>query len=458
VLVAVLASAIGCSDTTSKKSPDDKSKVTKRAETKPAETKPAETKPAETKPAETKPAETKPAETKPAETKPAETKPAETKPAETKPAETKPTEKKPSDSTPAVDEKKMSVSKQAYGKLPDGTEVEQYTLTNPNGMKVKIITYGAVITSVEAPDRNGKIENIVLSRDSLAGYTEQKDGQATTPYFGATVGRYANRIAKGKFKLDGKVYKLATNNGANALHGGIKGFDKVMWKAETVQHDGEVGVAFSYVSPDGDEGYPGELKAVVTYSLTDKNELKMQYKATTDKATVVNLTNHSYWNLAGAGSGDVLNHEVTLNADRFLPVDDTLIPLGELKAVKGTAMDFTTAKKVGADMAKVEGGYDHCYILVRKDDGLSLAAKVVEPTSGRVMEVYTTQPAIQFYGGNFLDGSITTGGKAIEKHYGLCLETQHYPDSPNHADFPSVVLKPGDTYQQTTVYKFGVQK
>ena len=329
---------------------------------------------------------------------------------------------------------------------------------NTNGLKVKIINYGAIMTAVETPDRNGKIENITLYRDSLADYMEMKDGKPTTPYFGATVGRYGNRIAKGRFTLDGKEYKLAVNNGPNALHGGLKGFDKVVWKAEPVEMPDTVGVAFTYTSPDGDEGYPGTLKVKVTYSLTDKDELKMDYEATTDKTTVLNLTNHAYWNLAGAGNGDILKHELMLNADRFLPVDSTLIPLGRLDPVKGTAMDFTAPKAIGKDMAQVEGGYDHCYVLVRKDDGLSLAARVTEPTSGRVMEVYTTQPAVQFYGGNFLDGTITAGGKTYEKHYGLCLETQHYPDSPNQKDFPTTVLKPGETYKQSTVHKFSVQK
>ncbi|MEI8376675.1 MAG: galactose-1-epimerase, partial [Planctomycetota bacterium] len=397
-------------------------------------------------------------ETKPTETKPTETKPTETKPADEKPSDVKPVETKPVPSKPAVDEKKMSVTHEAYGKLPDGTQIDQFTLCNPNGLKVKIINYGAVITAVETPDRNGKIENITLYRDSLADYMEMKDGKPTTPYFGATIGRYGNRIAKGQFTLDGKEYKLAVNNGPNTLHGGLKGFDKVVWKAEPVKTPDTVGVVFTYTSPDGEEGYPGTLQAKVTYSLTDKDELKMDYEATTDKATVVNLTNHNYWNLAGAGSGDVLKHEVTLNADRFLPVNSTLIPLGSLDTVKGTAMDFTAAKTIGKDMAQVKGGYDHCYILSRKDNGLSLAARVTEPTSGRVMEVYTTQPAIQFYGGNFLDGTIRGGGKAYEKHNGFCLETQHYPDSPNQKDFPTTLLKPGETFKQSTVHKFSVQK
>ena len=384
-------------------------------------------------------------------------KPAETKPAETKTTETKPAEEKASNPTPSADEKKMNIAEQLYGKLPDGSEVDQYTLTNSHGLKVKLITYDPIITSVEVPDRSGKIENVTLYRDSLADYTEMKNGKPTTPFFGATVGRYGNRIAKGQFTLDGKPYKLATNNGPNSLHGGVKGFDKFVWKAEPVRSDGVVGVAFSRVSPDGEEGYPGALSVRVTYSLTDAGELKMDYVATTDKPTVVNLTNHTYWNLAGGGAGDVLKHELTLNADRFLPVDDTLIPLGDPKPVRGTAMDFNTAKTIGKEIEKVEGGYDHCYVLNKKGDELSLAARVYEPTSGRAMEVFTTQPAVQFYTGNFLDGTVTGGGKAYQKHFGFCLETQHYPDSPNHADYPTTVLKPGETYHHTTVYKFSVR-
>ena len=363
------------------------------------------------------------------------------------------------DTPPSLDEKKMSVSKQPYGKLSDGAEVDQYTLVNSNGLKVKVIDFGAIITSVETPDRNGKFANITLYRDDLAGYTERdKDGKPTTPFFGALAGRYANRIAKARFTLDGKEYKLAANNGPNHLHGGLKGFDKAVWKGEPLRGDGLVGVALSHVSPDGDEGYPGTLAVKVEYSLTDKDELKMEYTATTDKPTVVNLTNHAYWNLAGAGSGDILNHQLMLQADRFLPVDDTLIPLGDPKAVKGTAMDFTAPKKIGRDMAQVEGGYDHCYILNKKNGELSLAARATEAASGRVMEVFTTQPAVQLYCGNFLDGSVSGGGKAYEKHFGFCLETQHYPDSPNQAGYPSVVLRPGETYKQVTVYKFGVEK
>jgi aldose 1-epimerase len=350
-------------------------------------------------------------------------------------------------------EKKMSVDKQTYGKMPDGTEVDQYTLTNVGGLKVKIITYGATITSVEVPDRNGKPANVTLHCDSL------KDYLAGPPYFGCAVGRYANRIGKAKFTLDGTEYTLAANDGPNHLHGGVKGFDKYVWKAEPLEGDGFVGVRFSHVSPDGDEGYPGTLSATVTYSLTRDNELKMDYTATTDKPTVVNLTNHAYWNLAGAGSGDVLGHELMLNADQYLPVDAGLIPLGKSQAVQGTPMDFTQPKTIGSRIDQVEGGYDHCYVLNKKQPGeMSLAGRVVDPKSGRVMEIYTTQPAIQFYTGNFLDGSVSGDGVAYQKHYALCLETEHYPDSPNHPEYPSTVLRPGQTYHEVTVYKFGVQK
>ncbi len=314
------------------------------------------------------------------------------------------------------------------------------------------MTYGATITAVETPDRSGKLENVTLFMDSLDDYLKG------VPYFGATVGRYANRIAKGKFPIDGVEYTLATNDKANHLHGGVHGFDKVVWKAEPIETDNSAGVKFSYESPDGDEGYPGKLSAQVTYTLTNDNELKMSYIATTDKPTVVNLTNHAYWNLAGAGSGDVLGHEVTLKASKFLPVDDGLIPTGELKDVKDTPMDFTTPHTIGERIDQVKGGYDHCYVLDRTDDkSLLWAARVHDPRSGRMMEIFTTQPAIQFYTGNFLDGSLSAGGKTYGKHGAFCLETEHYPDSPNHPDFPSTLLKPGETYEQRTVHKFSVQ-
>jgi aldose 1-epimerase len=350
-------------------------------------------------------------------------------------------------------EAKMSISKESLGKTAEGAEVDQYTLGNGNGLRVKIMTYGATITSVEVPDRNGKSENVTLHLDSLADYLKGH------PFFGSTVGRYANRIAKGKFTLDGKQYTLATNNGPNHLHGGIKGFDKVVWKAEPVESDASVGVVFSYESADGEEGYPGALSVRVTYSLTNDDELKMAYWAKTDKPTVLNLTNHTYWNLGDGGASDVLGYELTLNADRYLPVDAGLIPLGELKNVKGTPMDFLRPNTIGARIKQVEGGYDHCYVLNKEpgEKGLSLAARVVAPKSGRVMEVYTTQPAIQFYSANFLDGTLHADGKTYGPHFAFCLETQHYPDSPNQPTFPTTVLKPGEEYEQLTVHKFSVK-
>ena len=348
----------------------------------------------------------------------------------------------------------MTIEKKPFGSMPDGTRVDQYILTNANGLKVKIITFGAMITSVELPDRDGKFENVTLHLDSLEDYLKGH------PFFGCVAGRYANRIAKGKFTLDGAEYTLATNNGENHLHGGTKGFDKHVWQAEPVRSERSVGVTFTLVSPDGDEGYPGTLTAKVTYSLCNRNGLKMDFSATTDKATPVNLCNHAYWNLAGAGSGDVLEHLVLLNADRYLPVDEGLIPLGELAPVKGTPMDFTKPETIGARIEQVEGGYDHCWVLNRKKgEKLALCARVVEPKSGRVMEIVTTQPGVQFYTGNFLDGTLeASGGKPYAKHNGFCLETEHFPDSPNRPEYPSTVLRPGETYHQVTVHKFSVQK
>ncbi len=348
---------------------------------------------------------------------------------------------------------KMTVQKESWGKTSEGAAIDLYTLDNGKGLRVKIMTYGATITAVETLNRDGKPANITLAMDSLDGYLKG------VPYFGATVGRYANRIAKGKFSIDGKQFTLATNNDANHLHGGVRGFDKVVWKAEPIEGDKSVGVKFSYESADGEEGYPGKLAAQVTYSITDGDELKMDYVAKTDKTTVLNLTNHTYWNLAGGTSGDILGQSLTLNASKYLPVDDGLIPTGELKDVKGSPMDFTAPHKIGERIAQVKGGYDHCYVLDRKDDKeLSLAARVEDPKSGRVMEILTTQPAIQFYSGNFLDGTLKAGDKTYEKHGGFCLETQHYPDSPNRPEFPSVLLKPGETYEQHTVHKFSTQK
>ena len=346
-------------------------------------------------------------------------------------------------------------TKKEYGKTADGKVVDEYTLTNKNGLRVKLITWGATLTSVETPDKNGKLANITLGFDKLAGYTERH------PYFGSTVGRYGNRIAKGKFTLDGKEHTLAVNNGPNHLHGGKAGFDMVLWQGEEVKSDGAVGVKFTRESKDGEEGYPGNLKTTVVFTLNDKNELKFDYTATTDKATVINLTNHAYWNLGGAGSGEILKHQLLLNANRWIPTDENSIPTGELAAVKGTAMDFTTMHAIGDQIAELKKpphttkGYDHCYVLNGQTGNLDLAAKVKDPASGRTMEIYTTEPGIQLYCGNFLDGS--AAGNNHKQHEAFCLETQHYPDSPNQPSFPSTVLKPGQTYRSQTVHKFGVE-
>jgi aldose 1-epimerase len=345
-----------------------------------------------------------------------------------------------------------------FGTTKDGQEVKVHTLTNIKGLRVRLINYGATLIGVEAPDRNGKNANITLSFPSLEGYLQRH------PYFGSTIGRYGNRIAKGTFTLDGKTYTLATNNGPNHLHGGQKGFDAVLWKAEPVSSDvppQSVGVKFAYTSPDGEEGYPGKLDVTVTYTLTNDNSLRIEYAATTDKPTVVNLTNHAYWNLAGAGSGDILKHELTLAADKYLPIDDTSIPTGGMNDVKGTPFDFTAPHAIGEriDELKKEPhktkGYDHCFVLRGQQGRLELAARVKEPMSGRVMEVYTTEPGIQLYCGNFLDGSPGAGG--FKQHDALCLETQHYPDSPNKPAFPSTVLRPGQTYKTTTEHRFSVE-
>ncbi|HVX11321.1 MAG TPA: aldose epimerase family protein [Pirellulales bacterium] len=353
----------------------------------------------------------------------------------------------------AAAEEKMSVKKSTFGKLADGREVEQYTLENGRGMTAKVITYGGILTSLTTPDRNGKPGEVTLGFDALEPYL------AGHPYFGATTGRVANRIAKGRFTIDGVEYKLKTNNGPNHLHGGEVGFDKVLWKGEPVTTG--AGVKLTHVSPDGDEGYPGKLTVTVVYSLTDKNELKIDYTATTDKATPINLTNHTYWNLADGGKSDILKHVLTLNSDRYLPADAQLIPTGELKSVRGTPMDFTKPMEIGARMAQVPGepnGYDHCYVLNQDSPGtLVLAARVREPESGRVMEIHTTEPAIQLYTGNFLDGTLKSRGATYKQHHAFCLEAEHYPDSINQPAFPTTLLKPGQTYRQTTVHRFSVE-
>lgn len=347
-----------------------------------------------------------------------------------------------------------------FGTTTDGTPVEVYTLRNANGIEARVTNYGGIILSLQVPDRAGHLDDIVLGYDSLAGYLKE------SPYFGAIVGRYGNRIAGGHFTLDGKTYDLAVNNGANHLHGGIKGFDKVVWKAEPFARAGERGLVLTYTSPSGEEGYPGTLDVRVTYTLTDANELIFDYHATTDQATPINLTQHSYFNLAGAGNGDILGHQVTINADRFTPVDSTLIPTGELRNVAGTPFDFRTPSTIGARIGQTDQqlvfgmGYDHNYVLNRPDTatGPTPAAKVVEPTTGRVMEVLTTEPGMQFYSGNFLDGSLVGKKGAAYKHrYGFAMETQHFPDSPNQPNFPSTILRPGQEYQTRTIYRFSVE-
>ena len=358
----------------------------------------------------------------------------------------------------AVGKNSASVKKEAFGKA-DGQNVELYTLTNRNGVEAKISTYGGIVVSLKVPDRNGKFDDVVLGYDTLDGYLKG------TSYFGALIGRYGNRIAGGRFKLNGMEYTLPTNNPPNHLHGGNKGFDKVVWNGKPRKTANGVSLELSHLSRDGEEGYPGNLSVVVTYTLTNQNELKIDYSATTDKDTVVNLTHHSYFNLAGQGNGDVLKHELTINGDSFTPVDAGSIPVGELRSVKGTPFDFTQPIAIGArigqsdEQLKIGNGYDHNFVLNGKSGTLRQAAKVFEPTTGRVMEVWTTEPGMQFYTGNFLDGSqIGKGGKPYQFRYGFCLETEHYPDSPNKPDFPTTVLRKNGRYKTTTVYKFSTRR
>ncbi|HEX8462722.1 MAG TPA: aldose epimerase family protein [Segetibacter sp.] len=333
----------------------------------------------------------------------------------------------------------------------DGKKVYLYTLTNANGVKVKISNYGGTITSWVAPDNKGNNSSIVLGFDELQGYL------AKPPYFGATVGRYGNRIANAKFSIDGNNYQLAANNGKNNLHGGNKGFDKVVWDANILVKN-YPSLTLNYLSKDGEEGFPGNLKVTVTYTLSDDNEITIDYTAQTDKATPVNLTNHSYFNLTGDVSNTILDHSLMIDASRYTPVDETLIPTGELKSVKGTPFDFTKTTKIGAHINEVKGGYDHNWVLDRKGKGLDLVATLSDPVSGRTLQVYTTEPGLQFYTGNFLDGTIkTSAGKAINKNAALCLETQHFPDSPNQPSFPTTTLKPGEKYGTTTKYKLSVK-
>lgn len=349
----------------------------------------------------------------------------------------------------------MPIEREQVGTAADGARIERYTLTNTNGLSVSILNYGGTLTSLTAPDRAGKLGDILL------GFDDPMRFLGDHPFFGSLVGRYGNRIAKGKFELDGASYTLATNDGSNHLHGGPGGFHQAIWQAHEVPGD-EPALELRYTSPDGDEGFPGALDVTVVYTLTDDNALRIDYTATTDKATVVNLTNHAYFNLAG--NGNVLGHEVELFASRFIPVDSTLIPTGELRPVEGTAMDLREPTPIGAHIADNEeqinlaGGYDHCWALDNPAGQLGLAARVHDPSSGRVLETFTTQPGIQFYTANFLDGSlIGKGGTPYLKHGAFCLETQHFPDSPNQPTFPSTVLRPGDTYHETTVYKLSVR-
>jgi aldose 1-epimerase len=354
---------------------------------------------------------------------------------------------------------KASVTRASFGQLPDGRTADLFTLTNAHGLVAKVTNYGTIITELHVPDRTGQLADVVLGYDNLAAYLKGH------PYFGATCGRVANRIAKGRFSLDGKDYQLAANNGPNALHGGLKGFDKVLWQAEPLP---TTGVRFSHTSPDGDEGYPGNLTVSVIISLTSSNALVIDYTATTDKATPLNLTNHSYFNLAG--HGDILAHELTLAADFYTPVDDTSIPTGEIRAVRGTPFDFTKSAPIGSRFEALGGeprGYDHNYVLSGDPSGYNhnfvlggsvenppLAARVVEPQTGRILEVFTTEPGVQLYTGNWLDGTAPGKGRAISRHSGLCLETQHSPDSANRPHFPSTILRPGQTYRQTTIHRF----
>lgn len=365
------------------------------------------------------------------------------------------------DETPIVEEMpEATITKSDFGMFQDSIPVSKYALVNANGMEVDVITYGGIITSLKAPGKDSTFQDVVLGFDSMDGYVEG------SPYFGAIIGRYGNRIAKGTFKIDGNTYTVPTNDGDNTLHGGTTGFDKVIWNAEEVKDGDNVGLKLTYTSPDGEMGYPGTLETTVTYTLQADNTLLVKYEATTDKPTVVNLTQHSYFNLSGDFNNTILDTEIMLNADHYLPVDAGLIPTGELRPVAGTPFDFNEAKAIGAeinaedDQLKKGLGYDHCWVLKDTNGEMKLAATAYDPRSGRFMEVTTTEPAIQFYTGNFLDGTLTQKGGEGTYAYrsGFCLETQHYPDSPNQSEFPSTVLNPGETYETTTSFKFSVKE
>lgn len=350
-----------------------------------------------------------------------------------------------------TDSVQEQITKTNFGNI-DNQDVYLYTIENQNDIKVSITNYGAIITSITMPDKVGKTGDIVLGYDSLSQYV------ANNPYFGAIVGRYANRIAGGRFTLDGKTYKLARNNGNNSLHGGIKGFDKVVWDVRQFSDSARSGLVMTYISKDGEEGYPGNLKVTVTYSLDYHNRLTTLIEAETDKPTPVNLCNHTYFNLNGADTS-VLYHHLTLWANQYTPVNDELIPTGARSTVLNTPMDFNNSQQIGSRISKVKGGYDHNYVLTKKPGELTTAAKLYDPQTGRQVEILTTQPGVQFYSGNFLDGTITgKNGKLYHRHYGLCLETQHFPDSPNQPGFPNTILRPGQKYSETTIYKFSVLK
>ena len=353
---------------------------------------------------------------------------------------------------------KVSITKRDYGTTADGQKVEQYTLKNSSGLQVDIITYGGRITSLKTPDKNGAFENVVLGFDNLAQY--EKDN----PFFGALIGRYGNRIGGAKFSLNDKPYQLAKNDGDNNLHGGVKGFDKKVWEAKTEERPTTASLVLTYISPDGEEGFPGTLTTTVTYTLYNDSSLEVLYEATTDKTTVVNLTQHAYFNLSGDFSNTILDHELEILADYYLPVDKGLIPTGQLEPVEGTPFDFRTPKVIGQDIAKentqlqLGGGFDHCWVLNDQQAGFRKVAAAYHPGSGRYLEVFTDEPGIQFYSGNFLDGTLpASNGGTYPKRSGLCLETQHYPDSPNQSQFPSVTLEPGEKYNSKTTFQLSTK-
>jgi aldose 1-epimerase len=359
-------------------------------------------------------------------------------------------EKKSTKETPHMN---LQVSVESFGLMPDGKAVNLYTLRNKNGVEIKVMNYGGIITSLSVPDNHGNFDDVVLGFDSLSSYVK------SSPYFGALIGRYGNRIAKGKFEIDGHEYTLPINNGSNHLHGGPMGFDKVYWNIEVPEDSSSL--KLTYLSADGEQGYPGNLTAEVFYYLTDDNELRIEYKATTDKKTVVNLTQHSYFNLGGKKTKDILGHRLKIDADNFTPVDTALIPTGEIRSVKGTPFDFLKAETIGSRINQKDEqltfgrGYDHNWALNNYDGKIRKVATLSEPVSGCSVEIYTTEPGLQFYSGNFLDGTLTGKNNTVYNfRSGLCLETQHYPDSPNQPKFPSVILNPGETYQTTTIYKF----